>query len=392
MSGALPTRVWSALSDADVSGTAVTRAPGPSPTLSSLRAAHGAMDYCYTDGAGWLLGSPQLLLVALRGVRPSADCAGPLRLRACDDASNSSSSSGAQLLCVSPLRFVRLVDQNNLTCPVWSTAATQGRAALDVDASFAAFWGCRCPDGTYWGHAPGTAGVDVLVAAEQADMASDAPWAVKEAALSRRACHPCSSGLAVHCSPRTSVDALHELDPARSLYPLPFRSRRLLPYTTATLPCLHPQVCNVPAAPAPDWVLLFDSAAAAAVPQAESSFQCREGHDPESLLCSRCLRGYWPDGFLCERCAGAARRLHCVAAGGGGAHAGARVVPLARGRGPGARCRSGERRSAGSRARRAAQRALHSPLLPAGPSRQLLASLSQRTAAAGSSAPVPPSC
>lgn len=310
-----------------------------------------AVSYCY-DGAA--LGSTQTKEVSVRGTRPAATCSRAVEravlttaFQACPSQPvlaaaaaaappspspvlpSAASDDLSSVFCQVPARRVAFVD-SGLVCPSWSTLATQGQAVLSGDAAFLGFWGCVCPLGLYWGYS-GLQRASAGLLQEAAAMTADAWLGRNESALMGRMCVPCPPN--VQCSPLAVVDAPHVLTGSR--YPLhslvdarlaldPLAQRNLV--YVESVPCLHPAVCNRNGVAADmdwaQWVALMKRRTAAGADNTSSSasfsvgssssgsqaslqltFQCREGHDPSSLKCSRCLPGYWLDGFLCHRCA-----------------------------------------------------------------------------------------
>jgi hypothetical protein len=275
--------------------------------------------FCY-EGA--LLASSGTAAASLRGVRPwsicrrtlaqdvmrvlFSDCRAPAT--GMPDTQAAAAVALNSTLCTLGDMKVAFTD-SGLTCPSWSTFPSAGRARLDVDAAFLAFWGCVCPPDHYWGYAS-----EAALASEEARFA--AAWFIgeQEATLQARACLPCPPGLPVRCSPLAVVDAPHVV--TQSAYPLPQRDgrqpRSRLPYLTprSLLPCLHPAVCGSTRGFVDDWATWAPLAAnGTAATAAFADFQCREGHDAAAPLCSGCLRGYWLDGFLCRRCVAGAEAL-----------------------------------------------------------------------------------
>ncbi len=209
------------------------------------------------------------------------------------------------LFCVTAGKTVVFSD-TGLTCPAWSTFVSGGAAVLDVDAAFLAFTGCACPDGQYWGYT--AAAADAALLREAAIMVANAALGANESALQTRRCLPCPEGL--KCNTLAHPVAQHAL--VGSSYPLfdgavgayRERPRWALPYASRIVSCLHPEVCNrEPADVISTWAAVAQATAAGVLSDpALANFQCRQGHDPASLGCSRCLAGYYANGFLCERC------------------------------------------------------------------------------------------
>jgi hypothetical protein len=137
-------------------------------------------------------------------------------------------------------------------------------------------------------------------------MTLDAPLAANETALAARTCLPCPPGIV--CSQLAVRDPPHRLRDG-SVYPVGSGSgplaRAEFVYAVALLPCLHSGICNVPSplgSPSTweDWIAAR-SAGATETPEF-ARFRCRDGHDEQSLLCSRCSPGCFSDGFVCNRC------------------------------------------------------------------------------------------
>jgi hypothetical protein len=287
--------------------------PMPSVNASNTRAG-----YCYN---GATFASAWTQSVSVRNVRPAPNCNRRLESEVgssvfvdCFILANSSSAAAAmqlaahlnETLCV--VGSSRVVFTNSsLTCPAWSTVATFGAAKLDVDAAFLGFWGCACPEGTYWGYANLSGLSD-----EALLLRDDSSLGEIETVLQSRACLPCPPS--VDCSPLAVPEAPHAL--RGSVYPISAelgetaRTRSRFPYvagdasSSRVVSCLHPSVCN--RAPFgltthwPDWIARV--AAGDTTRPEFASYQCRQGHRVEALLCSACEAGYWMDGLLCERC------------------------------------------------------------------------------------------
>ncbi len=251
---------------------------------------------------------------ALQGARVADECPAELLERLditefshCDESVADSDAFFNGTYCTRKDRFAGF--GNGLSCPSWSSYATGGLAALDVDASWLGYWGCRCPEGAFWGYADSASELPlVAIEDERALMREYATFGANMSVLARRTCVPCPPH--VVCNPLALMAAPHQLLGSRYPLPLPLRggdeeprARRHFVYATL-LPCLHPAVCNrapeVSAATWAEWVALNAGGVTGGPSFAE--YLCRDGHDPASLMCSRCVSGYWLDGFLCERC------------------------------------------------------------------------------------------
>jgi hypothetical protein len=188
-----------------------------------------------------------------------------------------------------------------LTCPAWSTFASEGAAQLDVDAAFLGFWGCFCPPDQYWGYGS----LEELDAAAQ-QLAAAASLGEQERVLSGRRCLACPTALGVKCSALAVVSPPHVL--LRSVYPFlrGVFERARLPYLPRDrlVACLHPAVCDASTAAdyVNDWAAWSAMTEAARNASSFTEFKCRQGHRVDAPLCSLCEPGYWLDGFLCTQC------------------------------------------------------------------------------------------
>jgi hypothetical protein len=307
--------------NAGLQGQLSLRLFAPRPVIDIDRT---GVKYCYDVNR---LLDPGAVSRSLRGVRPATLCNRAVEAsaavgffeRQCEAATAASVGSGTlsltSLYCRSPTSEVAFVD-SALVCPSWSTFASGGRVALNVDAAFLGFWGCVCPPDQFWGYAAN--GASAAMDAEASSIAAGhGSLGALEAALQPRRCLPCPRGM--ECSRIAVREAPHRL--RGSIYPrLPSGfpraadgvsagvPRALFPYTVL-LPCLHPTVCNHEpdaldlAAAGSDWAA-WASLAAANVTSTPgfAQFLCRPGHDVDSPQCSACVADYWSNGFICERC------------------------------------------------------------------------------------------
>ncbi len=310
------------LSLANNSGIGASMDLGLFAAMAAVDVSFTNIAFCYESLSARSAASTQY---GLLGVRPSSFCnrlvergvvEGSASFRPCGAAPPDQRVSPASPAFLAEV-FCRRSEGNVqnasslLTCPAFSTLRSGGQARFAADSAFLGFAGCACPTGQFWGYAaPDPAALRALLQAEEA---LNANWWLgrHEVVLSSRTCLPCP--VAAACSPLALQNATHRLQGSR--YPwapaalrdlaLPVRSRALLVYA-ASLPCLHPEVCNrepVDFAGWEDWGAWAAAAQSGATAQPEAAeYQCREGHDPAARQCARCLDGHWADGFLCRRC------------------------------------------------------------------------------------------
>jgi hypothetical protein len=148
-----------------------------------------------------------------------------------------------------------------------------------------------------------------LAAREDQRMGPESSAGSNETVLRDRACWPCPPD--VVCSSLTVAAAPHLLAPSKSIYPVPYLQRALLPYGR-TVACLHPLVCNAPPeVPVPQT---WDEMAAYVIAGHDqelgnTQYRCRDLHDVQSFKCSGCQEGAWKEGFLCRKCVASASVL-----------------------------------------------------------------------------------
>lgn len=257
----------------------------------------GSLETLRVDNTGFILppagGTANLREYSRRGL----DACPPLELLASSRATlvDLSGSLSAPLSCNNEpvLRLLepggsgkRFFPGPELTCPQWMTKAS--RAVVLADASFLNYERCRCLDGRAWRAAEGS-------------------------------CRTCAAVSGVlRCDPYVRSAAHCVVQP--NAYPVSAATGRRPEWAGDLLDasfvrCQRPGLCNTGwrACAAREF---FD--AAHALPPGEDptrvvpvpyAYSCAQGHDPESLLCSRCLPGRWASGGACVPCSEAMRWL-----------------------------------------------------------------------------------